>query len=79
MEKNDFNDGWTIKTLKEHMESILREHDRRFEQRFQAQESALKAALAAKDNGSSSGLEKIAIGVAATSGLMALAALFMRK
>jgi hypothetical protein len=31
---------WTVRTLKEHVEVVLKEHDRRFEQRFQAQEQA---------------------------------------
>ena len=77
MEKN--GQSWTLTTLKEYFEVLLREHDRRFEQRFQAQENALKTALAAKDNDASAGAAKIAIMVSILSGLLALAAIFLKK
>ncbi len=41
--------GWTTRTLKEYIENSLREHDRRYEQRFAAQELAVSAAITAAD------------------------------
>ena len=38
--------GWTIDTLYVHLETLLREQDRRMVERFDAQEKALNAALA---------------------------------
>jgi hypothetical protein len=38
---------WTIATLKEHFEAILIERDLRYQQRFEASQSALAAALQA--------------------------------
>ena len=69
---------WNVKSLKEHLEVILREHDRRFEQRFQAQESALKSALEAKESDASGSLSRTAITVAAVSGILSIASLFIR-
>ena len=69
---------WNVRTLKEHLETILKEHDRRFEQRFQAQESALQAALEAKESDTAGSLSKAAITVAAVSGLLALASVFVK-
>ena len=69
---------WTVRTLKEHVEVVLKEHDRRFEQRFQAQEQALKSALNAKESDASGNLSKLAITVAAVSGLRALASVFVK-
>lgn len=37
--------GWSVDTLKDYMERLVHEHDRRFEQRFSAQEKAVEAAL----------------------------------
>jgi len=39
--------GWTVDTLGAHILRLLTEHDRRYEQRFKAQEEATKAALSA--------------------------------
>lgn len=39
-------DGWTIETLRAHLEALARETDHRYEDRFQAQEKAVVAALA---------------------------------
>jgi len=36
--------GWTVDTLKEHLEAIIAAHDKRYQQRFDAQESANKYA-----------------------------------
>ena len=69
---------WTVLTLKEHLKDIMTEHDRRYEQRFQAQESALKSALDAKESDTAGNLSKMAITVAAVSGLLALASVFIR-
>lgn len=38
-------DGWTISTTKAYIEKLLAEQDRRYEQRFKAQEEAVKMAL----------------------------------
>lgn len=38
--------GWSVDTLKDYIERLIHEHDRRFEQRFIAQEKAVQAALA---------------------------------
>ena len=75
---NETENEWTVRTLKEYVEVVLREHDRRFEQRFQAQESALKSALDAKESDTAGNLSKMAITVAAVSGLLALASVFIR-
>lgn len=37
--------GWTVDTLHEHVLRMVAEHDRRYEQRFEAQEHAIKIAL----------------------------------
>jgi len=41
--------NWTIETLKTHFEALLKETDRRTEQRFADQEKAVSAALAAAE------------------------------
>ena len=41
--------GWTFKTLLAHIRALMSEADRRYEQRFEAQEKAVGAALAAAD------------------------------
>lgn len=38
------DNGWTVITLKEHLEALLRESDKRYDQRFAAQESATQYA-----------------------------------
>lgn len=38
--------GWTVDTLRQHVQDMMREADRRYEQRFEAQEKAVEAALA---------------------------------
>lgn len=43
--------SWTIDSLKEHLESQLRERDRRYEQRFEATERAIELALEKTDQG----------------------------
>lgn len=40
-ETEDAVSGWTVDTLHAHMERLVREHDRRYEQRFDAQEKAI--------------------------------------
>ncbi len=37
--------GWTVDTLKAYIERLFDEHDKRYEQRFAAQEKAVKDAL----------------------------------
>src|SRR5688572_16340560 len=39
--------GWTVDTLKEHLEAVISGNDARYNQRFDAQEKAVSAALAA--------------------------------
>lgn len=39
--------AWTIDSLKEHLDGLTRERDRRYEQRFEAQEAAVQSALTA--------------------------------
>lgn len=70
---------WNIRTLKEHVETVLREQDRRFEQRFEAQEKALQTALSAKEYDASKNRSNVAMlvsvvaaGIAAAAGLGAL-------
>jgi chromosome segregation ATPase len=41
--------GWTIDTLKEHLDALIGTNDRRYEQRFAAQDQAVTAALAAQE------------------------------
>lgn len=42
--------GWTVDTLRDHVNQMMSAHDRRYEQRFNAQEQAVKdALLAAKE------------------------------
>lgn len=41
--------GWSIDTLKEHMQAALEAADTRYEQRFLAQEKAVREALAAQE------------------------------
>ncbi len=43
--KSDIN-GWTVDTLKAYVERLFDEHDRRYEQRFSAQQQSLTDALA---------------------------------
>jgi len=40
---------WTTETLKEHFETLLAERDNRLQQRYDAQQDALKAALLAQE------------------------------
>ena len=42
--KSDIS-GWTVDTLKAYVERLFEEHDRRYEQRFAAQQQSLKDAL----------------------------------
>jgi hypothetical protein len=39
--------GWTLRAFKDYVERLLHEADRRYEERFQGQEKAVSAALAA--------------------------------
>ena len=39
------DDGWTLQTLYEHLSRVQREADKRYEQRFVAQEKAVGTAL----------------------------------
>ena len=41
--------GWTVDTLHSHVVRLLQESDKRYEQRFQAQEKSVKDALASAD------------------------------
>ena len=41
--------GWSIDTLKEHLEALILAADTRYEQRFLAQEKAVREALAAQE------------------------------
>lgn len=41
--------GWTVDTLKLHLEGIIKAGDERYEQRFKGQEQAVKDALAAQE------------------------------
>jgi hypothetical protein len=41
--------GWTTDTLREHITQLINEHDKRYEQRFLAQESAVQSALVAQE------------------------------
>jgi len=41
--------AWTIDSLHEHMNKLIAESDRRYEQRFEAQEKAVQAALVAAE------------------------------
>lgn len=41
--------GWTVDTLRAHVESLIDERDNRYEQRFSAQQTALKDALSAAE------------------------------
>jgi hypothetical protein len=46
----DSPSGWTVETLKEHLECVISAHDRRYEQRFRDQGAAGESALnAAKE------------------------------
>lgn len=45
--------AWTTDSLKEHVEALMNERDRRYEQRFQAQEAAVKAAIHSADRANS--------------------------
>lgn len=38
-------DGWTLKAFREHVDTLLAELDRRYEQRFEGQQTGLQAAL----------------------------------
>jgi len=38
--------GWTVDTLKVYVEKLFEEHDKRYDQRFSAQQESLKDALA---------------------------------
>lgn len=49
--------GWSLETLLEHLERISTERDRRYEQRFDAQERAIAAALAAQKEAVSAALQ----------------------
>jgi len=40
-------EGWTVETALAHLETLIEEKDRRYEQRFLAQQDAMKQALAA--------------------------------
>lgn len=40
---------WTVESVKEHFTSMMRESDRRYEERFIAQEKAIDAALVAQE------------------------------
>ncbi len=42
---NDSGSGWTTETVLEHVIQVLNERDKRYQQRFDAQEKALGAAL----------------------------------
>jgi len=42
------HDGWTIATVLRHIESLLMEMDRRYQERFDSQEEALKIAVQGK-------------------------------
>lgn len=44
-ETEEHRSGWTTDTLRAHYDAVLRERDRRFDQRFIAQEEAIRAAL----------------------------------
>lgn len=50
------DDEWTVGRLKEHLQQISDERDRRYEQRFEAQERAVAAALAAQEKAVSAAL-----------------------
>ena len=39
--------GWTVETVRDHLESVIALHDRRYEQRFADQQQAVEAALSA--------------------------------
>lgn len=41
--------GWSVDTLREHFNTILREMDTRYQQRFEAQQREVQAALTAAD------------------------------
>ncbi len=41
--------GWTVDTLHNHISDLMRAADKRYEQRFDAQEKAVKDALASAD------------------------------
>ena len=41
--------GWTTDTLRQHFTDLLNEKDARYEQRFQAQETALSTALTGQE------------------------------
>jgi len=41
--------GWTVDTLKDHVETVLAELDRRYQQRYEAQQEGVAAALAAQE------------------------------
>jgi hypothetical protein len=42
----DKHDDWTVRTAMEHLEAVIQEADRRYEQRFAAQQDAMRSALA---------------------------------
>jgi hypothetical protein len=46
---NEPINGWTVHTLKVHIEQIMHERDQRYEDRFNAQEQSIKLALGATD------------------------------
>jgi len=41
--------GWTLESLKTHFEAIIKANDKRYKQRFEDQDSAVKAALASAE------------------------------
>lgn len=41
--------GWSTDTLKEYVERVLEEHDKRYDQRFFAQQEAMRSALASAE------------------------------
>ena len=43
------NDGWTINTLREHFETLIKLNDERYNERFAYQENALKKAETASE------------------------------
>jgi hypothetical protein len=49
MRPSDDDPAWTIESMHAHLLKIMDERDRRYEQRFEAQETAIRAALAAAE------------------------------
>lgn len=57
---------WTVDTLREYIESTLAESDRRYEQRFIAQEKAILTALASAEKAIDQRREGVSAATAAT-------------